>query len=139
MVQDQFKIVVVPPDAREATEQMGTKEKFWFQNDHFLFKFNRPGHGEDWAERIATELASVLRIPHAEVELATFNAQPGVVSTNFVTDGGALFHGNELMVQLYDPSYPKEMKQYVPQHTVKGALNVLGNPGFHLPKTEELP
>ena len=51
-----FPIIEVTPDAREGArvEPMGTKRKFWYRapdGSRWLFKFNRPGHGEDWAEK----------------------------------------------------------------------------------------
>ncbi len=97
----EYPIIEVPPDAANRTEWMGSKEKFWFgepDETRRLFKFGRPQHGEDWAEKIAAEIAGVLGIPHAEIELATCDGKPGTVSPDFCHGGGFLVHGNELMV-----------------------------------------
>jgi hypothetical protein len=52
---------------------MGSKRKFWFRDEHdraWLFKYARSGSGEDWAEKIAAELAAALGLPCAYAELA---------------------------------------------------------------------
>ena len=50
----------------EALEQLGTKEKFWFQSNIHdcmcLFKFSRENTGEHWSEKIAEMLCSKLGI-----------------------------------------------------------------------------
>ena len=49
---------------------MGTKEKFWFKDVDdiwWLFKYNQRGHGDDWSEKIACEIAGKLDLPHAHV------------------------------------------------------------------------
>jgi hypothetical protein len=106
----------------EREEPLGTKEKFWFLRDggRWLFKYCRPGTGEDWAERIAAEIAQLLRLPHADVELATFNGHRGVVVRDFTVGGElALVHGNELLLEA-DPTYPANTGSYyqVSAHTV---------------------
>lgn len=54
-----YQIVGIPEDAREDTEQLGSKPKFWVLLDgkRWLFKEARPETGEDWAEKIAAEVA----------------------------------------------------------------------------------
>ncbi|WEY38822.1 hypothetical protein [Paraburkholderia sp. SUR17] len=92
-------IIEVPVDAAELFEQLGTKEKFWYadeQRRRWLFKRGRPGTGENWAEKLACELASALGIPHAYYELARCGDDYGVVSPSFVPRGGRLVHGNEI-------------------------------------------
>jgi hypothetical protein len=95
-----FQIVQVPEEAAEFSEQMGTKFKFWYQNDELeltLFKEGRPGTGENWAEVLAGELAPLLGIPHATYQLAEWRNRPGVITRNFVPEGARLIHGNELV------------------------------------------
>ncbi len=53
---DECRIVTVPENTPNATEQLGTKRKFWFQGEdsvNYLFKEARPNTGEDWSEKIA--------------------------------------------------------------------------------------
>lgn len=63
----------------------------------WLFKFARPNTGEDWAEKISAELAELLGIPHATIELATFVDKRGSASPTFVPDDSDLIHGNEIL------------------------------------------
>lgn len=104
-------------------EQMGSKSKFWFldpeSQDAWLFKYARPDTGEDWAEKIASELAAQLGLPHAMVELARCQQRRGTVSLDFTEDKkkGVLVHGNELLVEV-DPTYPQYERYRASQHTV---------------------
>jgi hypothetical protein len=63
----------------------------------WLFKFARPNTGEDWAEKISAELAGLLGMPHATIELATFEGKRGSASPTFVPDDADLIHGNEIL------------------------------------------
>ncbi len=99
---------------------MGTKRKFWLTRSDgswFLFKFARVNNGiatgEDWAEKITTELAFKLGIASAKVELARCNGERGVCSESFTQRGRInehgtatvlndqieLVHGNELLLE----------------------------------------
>ena len=107
---EKFPIIEVPPDAPEKSEEMGTKEKFWFRERDrglFLYKKARPNTGEDWSEKIASELCKLLKLPHAQYELATFNGERGIISPFFVPQGGNLILGNEVLAQLLS-DYPKD-------------------------------
>lgn len=96
-----FPIVSIPPEAREDTEQLGSKPKFWvlLDDQRWLFKEARPNTGEDWAEKAAAEIARALGINAAKVELAEYGGTIGCISCNFidVKAGEALVHGNEIM------------------------------------------
>lgn len=95
-------------------EQMGTKSKFWYKDDAgelFLFKatlssdnlgneIQRPG--EDWAEKIACEIAKLLDIPTADYELAVYKEQQGVITKNFVADEEDMQYGNSLLLAMCD-------------------------------------
>ena len=76
----EYPIVPVAHDSRLGKEQMGSKEKFWFQGSNdadWLFKFPTKGTGGHWAEKIAFEVARKLRIPAAHVELALYRDGAG--------------------------------------------------------------
>ena len=95
-----YRVIDVPVGAAESTEQLGTKFKFWYSDSEYgmtLFKEGRPGHGENWAEKIACELAGLLSLPHAHYELARFKDMAGVISPSLVARGARLIHGNELL------------------------------------------
>ena len=95
-----FSVRIVPGSGIEFAEPMGTKFKFWYDDPEFgrtLFKATRPGHGEDWAEKAAQELAGLIGVPAARYELAVWHDKLGVVSPRFVAPGETLVHGNELL------------------------------------------
>lgn len=130
---DEFVVIEVPPDAPGVTEAMGSKPKFWFQDEQLgrcLYKQSRPGGGEDWAEKIACELCKLVGLPHANYELANWKGLRGTVSPSFVPENGTLVHGNEILVKI-EPDYPQPTsgaRHYcrVPQHTVDVVLSVIG-------------
>ncbi len=131
----QFSIIEVPVDAAEAEEAMGTKFKFWFQHPELgncLFKQARSNTGEDWAEKIAAELAQLLGLPHATYELATWQGQAGIVSPSFLPDSTALIHGNDILAGLAS-TYPRTQGYRLSQHTLSLVLEALRQPGLQLP------
>ena len=107
---------------------MGTKDKFWYQSPdsdrHWLFKHPRANSGEHWAEKIAAEVADLLGVLHAEVELATFAESSGSTTKSFVHNGLELVHGNQLLAWMmsdYDPDVVFRQSQ----HTLSNILTVL--------------
>lgn len=99
-----FPIIEVPQGAAESTEQLGTKYKFWYRDQNgplTLYKQGRPGTGENWAEKVACELAELLGLPHARYELARYGDQDGVISENIVPPHCRLVHGNELLATVF--------------------------------------
>jgi len=131
---DSFPIVQVPEDAGESVEAMGSKRKFWYRDSDMgraLYKQARAGTGEDWAEKAAAELAELLGLPHARVELATWRGERGTVSPSFVPPppNGWLVHGNEILLSVV-PGYPQTKPgtrhfYRVPQHTLGAVLDVM--------------
>lgn len=116
-----FPIIDIPDDAPEDIEQMGSKEKFWFRqdDDRWLFKFPREGTGEHWAEKVVAEVAELLGIPVARVELARFKHRQGSATLSFAdrAEGRALIHGNELLASTVS-GYDKNKKQRQTDHTL---------------------
>jgi hypothetical protein len=130
-----FSIIDVPPDAPVEDEALGTKEKFWFQHMELglcLFKKARPGTGEDWSEKIAAELCKLLKLPHADYELATFNDENGTISPLFIPEGGSLSLGNEILSQSIS-DYPKS-EPSPSQHTVDQVFKTLKTFSLDLPQ-----
>ena len=109
-------------------EQMGSKRKFWFTEPNkqsWLFKYNREKTGEDWSERIAAEIAELLNIPHADVQLATCEGERGIISKNFTDNGkNTLVHGNELLGFLI-PEYPQRQKYKLSKHSINNIMGAL--------------
>jgi hypothetical protein len=72
-----YPVVIVPDEAGDILEQLGTKPKFWFSDEgsnRYLFKLNRSegedATGEDWSEKVVSELCEFLGLPHAHYEFA---------------------------------------------------------------------
>jgi hypothetical protein len=106
----QFPIIDISDQDIEGIEQMGTKSKFWYTDsktgEEYLFKstHTEDGNGrqivrkgEDWAEKVACEIAEKLGIPHAQYDLAIFNGQKGIRSKKFTLAGENMFFGNQLI------------------------------------------
>ncbi|MFZ2279548.1 MAG: HipA domain-containing protein [Prosthecobacter sp.] len=100
-----YPVWTIERPAEEILEQMGSKAKFWLEWEHpgladwWLFKFSRENTGEHWSEKIAAEVAALLEIPHAQVELARCDGRSGCLQRSFVhsTPSLSLVHGNEVL------------------------------------------
>ena len=125
---DSYPVVEVPVTVHEP-EGMGSKRKFWFsyperQGSSWLFKYPRPNTGEHWAEKVAAEVAGLLGISHAKVELAEFQGRRGSVTESFARGGRELFHGNqmlEVVVHGYDPG----RESHQSSHTLANVWQVM--------------
>ena len=77
----EYPIIALDKLDPQRDEPMGTQPKLWFTLGavRWLFKSKeqRPLAGQDWAEKIAGELADVLGIPHAHIELAAYRGWRG--------------------------------------------------------------
>ena len=123
-----YEIITLEPDWILDDEPMGTKDKFWIkfptEDTPWLFKYPRINDGiptgEHWAEKISAEIARLLHIPHAQVELATMNGVPGSLSKRFddlSISGVEMVHGNELLWN-YVESYDRTKTHGQNKHTV---------------------
>ncbi len=129
-----FPLIVIDRRRAEAIEPLGTKSKFWFTDAdgrRTLFKAEERGTGEDWAEKIACELAELIGLPHVHYQMALEqdSRTPGVVCHSCRAPGEALAHGNQLLLAA-DPSYPMDRKRFkVASHTVAAVARVVGRLG----------
>lgn len=138
---DIFPIIIVPIDAAHTEEAMGSKSKFWYYDTNLgdcLFKRSRPNTGEDWSEKVASELCQLLGLPHASYELAIWNGQLGTISPNLLPPKTALVHGNEILAGMAS-SYPKDQRYNVSQHTLSLVLSAINQPGIQLPPNWDPP
>jgi hypothetical protein len=105
---------VVNQKEAEIIEQLGSKEKFWFKRNgrNYLYKEGRIGTGENWAEVIASDLYSIVNVPHADYKIARCEERQGVVTASFVPTGARLVHGNELLGKIYGRRNYDQAKQY---------------------------
>lgn len=120
---------VTDPFSAGAIEHLGSKRKGWFtyklqgKDIRVLFKQGVAGSGENWAEKVAGELAGSLDLPHAIYELAYLNLnenEPGVISPNFLRVGEELKLGNELI-----EGFDKNQKFKNIKHTLTAMLNAM--------------
>lgn len=116
-------------------EMMGTKKKFWYKQPaaegqlaaeerDWLFKFAQPNTGQHWAEKIAAEVARVLGVRHAQVELAIFEGKHGSTTESFAHDGWELWHGNQILAG-YFREYDPEVTFHQSNHTLSNIWKAL--------------
>lgn len=129
-----YRIIDATAWPEVADEPQGGKQKVWLREPatgrHWLLKVRSQG-GDDWAERVAADLADELGLPGATVELATRAGKPAVLSLDFTNDRrqGELLLGNELLVEA-DPAYPADGSRYrLTAHTVSRVISVLQGVG----------
>ncbi len=137
---DKYPLVDVSNWSKLSYESMGSKPKFWLQEPNasrkWLFKHrHRETAGDDWAEKIAAELAGLLCLPHATVELAHYQNSPGIISLDLVGACGAadLVLGNNLLVEA-DPNYPRQNRYHMAQHTLDRLFGAIDIRHFELPE-----
>lgn len=122
-----YKIEQVPTGAAESAEQLGTKFKFWYRDKEqqlILFKEGRPGTGDNWAEKIASELASTIGMPHVKYHLASYENKLGVICNALIQPGEVMVHGNELLTT-YSTDYGENCEKAY-QRREHTASRVLG-------------
>ena len=107
---------------------MGSKPKFWFQPEPespaWLFKYPQPDTGQHWAEKIAEEVAKMLDIECARVELALYEQQKGSATESFLDDEWELVHGNQLLGACF-PDYEEEKKFRQSEHTLENIFRAM--------------
>lgn len=107
-------------------EQLGSKPKFWFtyENEKWLFKEARKNTGEDWSEKLASEIAELMGLKTHHAELAVWDGKRGCAVKSFLPSRFSLVHGNELLGGLLS-GYDSEKTHGQADHTVENIVNVL--------------
>lgn len=128
-----YPVITVAPESVLESEQLGTKDKFWFNTDggylgksQWLFKFPTEGTGQHWAEKIACEIAKQMKIVTPRVELAVFEGVRGSATENFTKDGYELFHGNQILAG-FEPSYQAGLMWNQNDHTIGRIFDAIRN------------
>lgn len=110
MTAQTYAVIEVRREWEVETEHLGSKQKFWYRRSdaesQWLFKYPQPGTGLHWSEKVAAEIANLMGIRHAKVELAIFEGERGSATESFVGGGSELIHGNQVLagkVLGYDP------------------------------------
>ncbi len=130
---ESFAVVDVSAWEAEESEEMGARDKLWvmarpeLDTPSHLWKAARtpdklPEYGADsCAERIATEIAHLMGVKSARVELAIRQGERGVIGERI---GGELRHGNELLSDLH-PGYEVAKKGPVTGYDLASIRTVL--------------
>ncbi len=136
-----YPILHVLPGDVVGDEQLGTKTKFWFERDgaRWLFKEAREiiggmTSGEDWSEKVAAEIAVLLKVPAARVELAEYQGRPGCASKNFTSPSQQLMHGNEILAGQIE-GYDRGKRFRQSGHTLENIIKAVRG---MFPKEEEM-
>ena len=124
-----FPIIEVTAAMRSSSEveQLGSKPKFWFkyEGENWLFKEARENTGEDWSEKLASEIAFLLELPTHHAELAIWDGKRGCAVKSFLTTPeSVLVHGNELLGGLLT-GYDTEKHRGQAEHTFDNIVTVL--------------
>ena len=121
-----FRIFEISADSITGDEQLGSKPKFWFTRDSklWLFKERRPNTGEDWAEKLASEIARHIEVQAAEVELAAYEGRMGCASKMFVEPGEDLLHGNEILAGQIT-GYDRDKRMHHCEHTLSNIVSAV--------------
>lgn len=127
-----FPVITVAPETVLESEQLGTKDKFWFNTEEdylgesqWLFKFPTEGTGQHWAEKISCEIAKQMKIVTPRVELAEFEGVLGTATENFTKDGYELFHGNQILAG-FEPGYNADLRWRQNDHTIGRIFEAIG-------------
>lgn len=119
-----YPIVEVLSEWAPQTEEMGSKRKFWYlregeRESYWLFKYPRSNRGEHWAEKITAEVAGLLGIPCARVELAQYQGDRGSATESITRDGWDLIHGNEVLSRALSDYDSTERNFHSADHTLE--------------------
>lgn len=128
-----------------ADETSGVEEKYWLQapgsSTRWLFKTvtikDGQVYGEDWAEKAVSELARLVGVPCARIELALLRGRAGCISADLRPASHELQHGQVLLQVSGAPGYVHGTGRVHPGHTLENIRTSLAGalppPNCHLP------
>jgi len=122
-----YSVIDVHPEMRGELEQLGSKPKFWFKYEghNWLFKEARENTGEDWSEKVASEIATLMGLSTHHTELASWQGKRGCAVKSFlVPKQEVLIHGNELLGGLLK-HYDTEKVRGQSDHTFENIVKVI--------------
>jgi hypothetical protein len=131
--EEQFPILDVSTWDTVADETVGVEAKYWLEEPgtqtRWLYKsvMVKHGHvhGEDWAERSVAELAPLLGVPCARIEVAVRNGEHGCISADLRPPRHELQHGQVLLEERKAPGYVHGTGKNHPGHTIENIQLVL--------------
>jgi hypothetical protein len=127
VAEEPFPIVDVSSWTIAADETAGAEEKYWIEEPRagtwWLFKSVtiKDGHihGEDWAEKTVSELAAILGIPCARVEMAEREGTQGCIGADLRPAFHELQHGQVLLEECRAPGYVHATGRHHPGHSLE--------------------
>lgn len=136
MKSQQYPVFKVTENDVLEREHLGTKTKFWVSlpegetDQEWLFKIPREHTGEHWAEKVAFEVACLIDIECAEIQLARFLETLGSCSKSFINreKKPEMIHGNEIMAGQF-ADYEREKKYDQKDHTLDNIITAIRNTG----------
>lgn len=129
-----YPVYTIEPEFVLEQEQLGTKDKFWFRgvgidgkdDSEWLFKEPTEHTGQHWAEKIAYEIARIMRIQVPRVELAEFQGIKGTATISFTkANDYELYHGNQIL-HGFDSNYEQTKRFRHKGHTVERIFEAIG-------------
>ena len=137
-----WEVVGQEPSGADAKEWLAPTESAFgaSTSDWWLFKSGKFGtrtakggeesqyrRGEDWAEKLAEVCARALGLPCAEIELALWNGDEGVISRNVRPDGTVLYSGDVMLSDFdgYVPCASKRKMKERPGHSLANIQELL--------------
>lgn len=147
MPNDRYFVVPVEMPAR-VMENRGSRRKYWVLGQDgktdWLLKFPRPGTGEHWAEKVASEIGRLIGVNTARVELAQVGDQLATVCQSFMTVEDDLdsddspmttwFHGSEfldLVIAEYDILNVRPNRRHNVKNIITCVLHLTGFGGLN--------
>lgn len=135
-----FPVYDVTSWAPQRPETLGSKAKDWvlpapdsgLPPSPHLFKIGRPNTGENWAEKVACEIAKALELPCANYNLAMRGRTLGVISERFIPAGANFAFGNLILSQMI-PQYDSTLRFKQESYQLRAMLGVLRVRGIGRP------
>lgn len=110
-----YPVIDVSSWVNAGVEPSGLTEHHWYRQPQvlelWLYKHveTHAGRlkGEDWSEKVSSEVAGLLDLPAATVELARRDGHPGVLSRNLVPRGWEMQPGSVLLAGTFPGYQPR--------------------------------
>ena len=106
-------------------EQAGTREKFWTvrpDGELWLYKKPRPTNlGEVWSEKVASEIARLIGVSCAEVQLTRHGDEIATLSRSFNPQEWLSYHGNSVLANVIS-GYDRHRRFGQNAHSVKNIV-----------------